>query len=220
MKATVITAAQVLVGILTALWIDSGIQAVATALKAPSWSASLTSAVLAAILVSLFVNLILARPIIVVRWSEFGDTEPLAKLDVRLTNGSIVSQHFRVDVSVITRSALARFVVWKLRTNGAKLRIIFPNGGAYPTVEDPFCDESGAPLCIARHEHVEFDLKLDTSPAPHWTSGTVTFTPRTRVGDQTTNVDARLCQPPATSSPYARIVVIDSAVRSIRVREA
>lgn len=220
MRATVLTAAQVLAGIVTALWLDQWLQTLAVSLAMPSWSASLASAILAAIVVAVVVNFVLARPIIVVRWTEFGDTEPLAKIDVRLTKDSLVSQHFRVDISVTVLSALAGFVVWRLRRNGARLRLTFPNAGVRPTVEDPLCDESGAPLCVARHEHVDFDLRLSTPPRPHWTSGTVSFSPRVRVGDQTTNVDTRVCHPPALSSRYAKIVVIDTAVRSIRVREA
>lgn len=218
-KDVVATTAQVFAGILAALWFDSFLQKLASTVQAPAWTASLLSALLAAIVVALVVNFVLARPVLTVRWSEFGDTEPLGKLDVQLTSNSVASQHFRVDVSVAARSAVARFIVWKLRNNGTKLRLTFPNAGVRPTVEDPLCDESGTPLCVARHEHVDFDLRLSTPPAPHWTNGTVTFSPRARVGDQTTNVHTQLCQPPGMSSRYARIVVIDATVRSIRVRE-
>lgn len=219
MREAARTAIQVLCGVLFALYLDDAIAEYISTEGGSSWLSGILSALLSALLVAAIVNFVFARPSITVQWTEFRDSAPLSKLDVRFRSDQLVSDHFRVNIVVRVHSLIAAAIVWRLRRNGTVLTISFPNGGARPAVEDPLCDEHERPLCKSHHESVDFELRRDSAPNPHWTNGTISFSPRSRVGDQTSDVHTHLRNAKSVASRYAKIVIIDTEVRSIRVRE-
>lgn len=210
---------QIAVGIFVALKLDPFLQKVTRELEWDDWIASVSSGLIAAFLIALLSNLLFARPLVLVSWYAVGDSEPLHDLCVELASDTSTSSMFRVDVSVICPSPVAKLIVWRLRRNGSQLRLTFPRAPIAPVIEAPPVNALGDPLAQASHDHLDMKLRAEHHPVAKWTWATLTFAAWSRSGEQRTDVVTQLINQAGNASGYARIVSIDARITSVRYRE-